>query len=817
MFASKDTLLTRPSGYTIARSVRLRSSASAYLNRTFASGNQATWTWSGWVKRGSLGSNQVLFGRQLDGNSIGYIGFTSSNTIEIINKVGPSTGAQVETSAVFRDPAAWYHIVVVYNGSGLTASAMITLYVNSVSQTYASSTRLASGNGYININLSHAIGRREVQNDNYFDGYLTEINFIDGQALTPSSFGETDSITGVWKPKAYSGTYGTNGFELNFSDNSNNTAATIGKDYSGNGNNWTPNNISVTAGTTYDSMVDSPTVGATSSNYAVINPVFKSSSQPTISNGNLTVAPNVATYQNAFSTIGSTSGKQYCEITITGAPNSANMWGVANAAQLNSMTTAVEILGSSALSGTGYGYYYDGRKYSAGTLSSYGSAVSSGDVMGIALDLDNGKVWFSLNGTWQASGDPAAGTNAAFTGIVASGTWFFGATAHSGGSTAYNYNFGQRPFSYTPPTGFVALNTFNLPASTITNGAAYMAATLYTGTGASLTVANTVGSTSFQPDWVWAKSRSAATDHALYDSVRGVQKQIESNSTGAETTETTGLTAFGSTGFTVGALAQMNTSAATYVAWQWKAGTTSASNTNGSITSTVSVGATQGFSVVSFTSPASGSFTVGHGLNAVPNLIITKPTSRSAGWVTYHSSLNGGNPGTSYFVYLDTTAAQASLASPPMWGSAVPTSSVFGASVSATCAGSEPLIAYCFAAVAGYSAFGSYTGANNTGASSPNADGPFVYTGFRPRFVLIKRTSTAASWVIYDSVRGAYNANLPWLYPNTSDAESSTEAIDFLSNGFKIRAESGATMYPDGATFIYACFAESPFKTSLAR
>jgi hypothetical protein len=332
-----------------------------------------------------------------------------------------------------------------------------------------------------------------------------------------------------------------------------------------------------------------------------------------------------------------------------------------------------------------------------------------------------------------------------------------------------------------------------------------MAATLYTGTGASLTVANTVGSTSFQPDWVWVKGRSGATDHALYDSVRGVQKQLESNNTDAETTQTTGLTAFGSTGFTVGALAQMNTSAATYVAWQWKAGTTSASNTNGSITSTVSAGATQGFSVVTYTA-TNAAGTIGHGLGVAPSLIITKNRSDAGGrnWGVYHTSI-----GATKFLQLNTTAASTTGAA---WNNTAPTSSVFsvgGGSFGETNYPSgDSYVAYCFSAVAGYSAFGSYTGNGST-------DGTFVFTNFQPRWVMIKRTDSTSDWYIWDTSRDTYNVMSATLLADTSGAETSATSIDGLSNGFKCR--SATVVNVSTATYIYAAFASSPFKNALAR
>jgi len=349
----------------------------------------------------------------------------------------------------------------------------------------------------------------------------------------------------------------------------------------------------------------------------------------------------------------------------------------------------------------------------------------------------------------------------------------------------------------------------------IPDGRTVMNASTWTGDG--VTPKAVVSNLAFQPDFLWLKQRSAVNYHFLQNSIAGATKYLASNATDAESSGSSGgwIQSFDSTGYTTVTGSSnsnnVNGSGITYVGWAWKAGGTAVANTSGSTPSLVSANTTAGFSVVSFTSPASGSFTIGHGLNAVPNLIITKPTSRSAGWVTYHSSLNGGSPGTSYFVYLDTTAGQASLASPPMWGSAVPTSSVFGASVSATCAASEPLIAYCFAAVAGYSAFGSYTG-------NGSSDGPFVYLGFRPRWVMIKISAgTTGSWVILDTSRNTYNPEDNRLLANLSNAEGGgVNVIDVLSNGFKLR-DTDSSWNASTYTYIYAAFAENPFKYANAR
>ena len=332
---------------------------------------------------------------------------------------------------------------------------------------------------------------------------------------------------------------------------------------------------------------------------------------------------------------------------------------------------------------------------------------------------------------------------------------------------------------------------------TINNGGQYMQAITYTGTGSTQTIA--VG---FQPDFVWIKSRSAATDHKLTDSVRGVTKALISDTTGAETTDANGVTAFTSNGFTIGSDSVYNTNAATYVAWCWKAGGTSSSNTNGSITSTVSVNATAGFSVVTYTGTGANA-TVGHGLGVAPSMIIVKTRSGVNDWAVYHISI-----GATKFLLLNTTAAAGTTSA--VWNNTAPTSSVFSIATDFSINQSTATyVAYCFSEVVGYSKFGSYTGNGST-------DGPFVYCGFRPRWVMFKRTDSAFDWSIYDTSRDTYNVMPDILYPNLSSAESNTYALDCLSNGFKIRG-AGQNINTSGGTYIYACFAENPLKYALAR
>ena len=813
MFASKDVFLKSTGGYTIARSVRLRSSASAYLSKTpTVSGNTTTFTYSVWAKRGSLSSIQYLF---WGGNNCTF-GFGVVGTDELGGNLR-GTGATNyfwNTSGVFRDPSAWYHIVWAVDTTQATDTNRLKVYVNGVQQTL-SATYCPQNTAQLSTaqrNIGSESGRY------YYDGYLAEINFIDGQALTPSSFGAI-STNGVWQPARYTGTYGTNGFYLKFADNS--TAAALGTDSSGNSNTWTVNNISVTAGVTYDSMTDVPTLtSATAANYATWNAVNNGTTNSyTFSNGNLSATVSAASGGRGItSTSGmtSTSGlKYYAELTVSA-------WGASNNADVGILNTNTSVMTTSsfALAGcigsylsNGYSISKLGSVYNNGTSLATGlTTFADGDVVQIAYD--GTYIYFGKNGTWLNSAVPSSGTGGY---TVAAGTYAFafGVTSNTSQTGTVIGNFGQRPFTYTAPTGFVALNTYNLSTPTIANGAAYMAATLYTGNNSTLAVTNTVNGVSMQPDLLWLKTRSGGGTHVLYDSVRGNTKFINSNTTAADTTQgaSTGLTSFNSNGFTLAAdilvgAGTTNSNGITFVAWQWYTnGGSTASNTSGSITSTVSAGATQGFSVVTYTGTGANA-TVGHGLGVAPSMIIVKARSFSpSSWSVYTSTTGAGNE-----LLLNSTAASAASAN--SWNSTAPTSSVFSVGTAAsTNQSSATYVAYCFAAVAGYSAFGSYTGNGST-------DGPFIYTGFRPRFVLFKNSSNATGydWIIWDSSRQQYNVMGPALNPNLIAAESTPalNQVDILSNGFKFR-NTGAATNGSGDTIIYAAFAENPFKYSLAR
>ena len=765
-------LLGGEQGYKISRSLRFNSADSAYLNRTPASaGNRKTYTISMWVKRAKLGATARLFGAYSTASAYFEVAFTSSDTLQWYYWNGSGYSYNRVTTQVFRDPSAWCHLVFLFNSPAATASQRIRIYFNGQEiTTFSSSTdptqnfdclwNSTSTNVIADLLYAGSPGST-------FDGMMTEIHHIDGQALTPSSFGETDTITGVWKPKKYAGTYGTNGFYLNFSDNSGTTSTTLGKDSSGNSNNWTPNNFSVTAGAGNDSMIDTPTPyadgGNGRGNYATWNPLDKTSSI-TLANGNLDGSLSSAAWNYAKGGFGmpASSGGWYWETTINTLSGGYIEIGIAGEATLTN--------NQAGYSATAYIYDNIQRKGNNGSWTTYGASWGAGDVIGCAFDSTNRTITFYKNGVSQGQ---------AFSSI-SSGTYFPVISQYS--TTSYSTNFGQRPFAYTPPSGFVALNTQNLPEPSIKKPSSYFDAKLYTGNNGTLTVTGL----GFSPDLVWIKNReTAGTSHVLQDQVRGTTAYLQSNSTAAENTNTANnwFRAFTSDGFTVAATttggsatSEWNNNGSGYVAWCWDES------------------ATPGFDIVTYTAGSAG--TVAHNLGVAPKMILLKDRTTAANWYVWHTTLAANQ-----FLLLNSTAATGT--SSTIWNNTLPTSTVFGTDNW----GTDNMVAYLWSEVAGFSKFGSYTG---------NGSSQFVYLGFRPRWLLIKNTGQANDWFLLDSARSTYNEANVYLHPNSSSAEITYGWIDFLSNGFKVN-NTGTGNNNNGINYIFAAFAEASFKFSLAK
>ena len=770
-------------GYQISRSLRFNSADSAYLSRTPAvAGNQQTFSISFWTKLASVGPFTFIS----SGSGNVRIGTTTNNVLAY--DITPVSGSRLirTTTAVLRDPSAWYHVLFSVNTTSATQEYRFRVYVNGVEILF---DVLSLGSGYLPQNSTiplnntslHEIGRRVIDNDTYWNGYLADIHFIDGQALTPSSFTEVSATTGQLIPKAYTGTYGTNGFQLKFADNSSNTAATLGKDTSGNGNNWTPNNLSITAGAGNDSLVDSPTSygtdtgvgGEVRGNYCTLNPLKTTfsgdGSLPSQSNGNLDVTGGGGT-SNTVGTIGVSSGKFYYETTLTATHDlNACIFGLGQSATAYSNNFGLRPSGS-------FG----------GTITSGSAfAFAIGDTVGIAYEPGVSATFYKNNNA------------SSFVASLSSGIWF--PWAQLGGTTVSAvYNFGQRPFvNQSVPSGFKALCDTNLGAPLTAKPNTLMDVALYTGNGST----QTISGLAFSPDLVWIKSRSGADNHAIQDAVRGATLVMQSNTTNAEVNASNTVGSFTSDGFSLaGAAGSTNGSSVTYVAWTWDAGTSTVSNTAGSITSQVRANVSAGFSVATLTTPGSGTFTVGHGLNVAPSLVICKARNAAFSWIVYHRSAGAGN-----YLVLNSTAASA--ASATVWQNTNPSSTIVYGDASNW--GTADYVMYSFAPVVGYGNGLSYVG-------NGSADGPFVYLGFRPKLILIKCSSTTGNWVLLDAEREGYNVDNDPLFPNLSDAEGTTDLLDITSNGFKIRS-TNADVNASAATYIVYAWASNPFQYSRAR
>jgi hypothetical protein len=789
--------------YNLTNSLRFRSSASAYLNRTPASAsNRKTWTFSTWVKLGEIAASNgtILSAGTTSGESTRfYLRYTGSQFQTGFGSFNLDT-----TIAVFRDPSAWYHVVIAIDTTQATAANRLKIYVNGVQQSVTTDANYTlNADTPINNNVAQNIGRDLVIPGGYFDGYLAEVNFIDGQALTPSSFGETSPSTGVWIPKKYTGTYGTNGFYLPFKDNASTT--TLGSDFSGNSNNWTTNNISLTAGATYDSMTDVPTLtSATAANFCTLNPISNPNGTiVTYSDGNLAFSHSASSGNAPKMTVQGTmalpAGKFYWEYTVGATVN--------DQVGIGTMLVA----GGSADGTAGARYLNNGTFQSGYTNPASAASYTTGDVIGMAYDQPSGTLAFYKNNSLQGT----------ITNISTSEIFFPHRSVNSSGSGGAGvFNFGQRPFAYTPPSGFVALNTFNLPTPTIGATASTQAnknfnILLWTGNA---TNPRTISGLGFEPDMTWYKSRSGAGAPAIYDDVRGygAGKMLCTNQTSAEgiddpfTDTDYGFLTQNSDGIVLNSGnvsgTWVNNNTTTYVGWNWKASGTSVSNTDGSITSTVSANTSAGFSIVTFNTGTAGNKTVGHGLSVTPAMIILK--NRDGGtsqhWNVWHQSFSTPSQG---YIYLNLTNAVANDSR--QWANAAPTSTVFSFESAYTFPASVNMVAYCFAQVAGYSAFGSYTGNGST-------DGTFVYLGFRPKYILMKKSSSTEDWAILDSSRSPYNITTANLYADLAGSEDSVAIADLLSNGIKFRA-GGGTWNLNGDTYIYMAFAEFPFKYSLGR
>lgn len=802
--------------YDIDQSVRFNDNDSAYLSRTPSSaGNRKTWTWAAWVKRGNIGSRQILFSADDNASNATHLTleFQADNNFRCLGGTeGASSQITKETSMKFNDAAAWYHLVFVMDATNTVAR----LYVNGDEITDWNTNNNPTNQNYqVNATSQHFVGRfGSSLGTSYFDGYMAEVHFVDGTALTPTSFGETKE--GIWIPKEYTGSYGTNGFHLAFG-----TSSALGDDTSGNTNDFTATNLAAT-----DQMPDSPT-----NSFSTLNPLLFNTT-PTLQEGNLEASLTSGTGQSGRSRLGSTfsvtSGKWYWELTLPGTGAYVGFGISRSGFRYMLHTDPTEGVGFASFQTQATAAVTFTAKDGTGSVAITATGPTVTNIIQIALDADDGKMWIGDGTNWYSgdgsgditgtSGDPAAGTNASFTGLDFSEAWTpmlemtgsnktqsflinfgqdssFTGTETAQGNTDSN---GKGDFYYSPPSGYLALCAANLPDPGIDPNAGetpadYFNTVLYSGNGST----NNITGVGFQPDWVWLKNRSGTKNHQLFDSVRGVNKSLVSNGTGAEDTSSTDkLTSFDSDGFSLGSNTTPNTSSQTYVAWNWKAGGTAVSNTDGSITSSVSASPESGFSIVSYTTTTTSSDTVGHGLNSAPQVIFTKDRDNVLNWFVFTTAIDGS---------VDTLKINLTDAANNTGGTPAITSTTFTTNYSNV----RNTIAYCFHSVEGYSKIGVYEG-------NADANGTFVYTGFRPAWVLFKRVdNSTASWVFLDNKRDVDNPVQHILFHTSADELSPYDRCDFVSNGFKLRDTGSGVNNAD--TILYLAFAEQPFKYANAR
>jgi len=817
----------------ISNSLRFNNDDGSFLLRTENSAPTSTaqTTFSSWIKRSTLGQYHIW--TAYNSNVAGYLYFnTSDQLIVYLDKSsGGSDELNVTTNAVLRDTTAWYHILVKYDLGQASNSDKVKIYINGnlQSATYSPTGSAVDAHRLLSNGTANRIGQ-SFNGSSWFDGYMSDIHVIDGQALTPTSFAE--EYYGVWVPKAYSGSYGTNGFKLDFANSSD-----IGNDVSGNNNDYTPTNFG-----TFDVFPDSPTI-----NFCTLNPLMKRrdvSNNVTFYQGNLgAVYPNAGGNQTySFGTHSMSSGKWYYEVYMF-ATGSNTTVGIG------------QQVDADAVSGGNVLYRNDGNVSTSagGSSSGNGASYANGDVVGCAFDLDNGTVTFYKNGTLQST----------VTGISTTATYMpfvrgttseqiltnFGQDSTFSGTVSAASNAdgnGIGNFKYTVPSGHLAICSKNLSESTINTALDdrpedYFDAVTYTGNGGSPgTQSVNIG---FQPDFVWLKSRKQTYTNYLFNSLSGNNKHLISDVTNGEATlnGTSDGFQFESTGFQVlatggSALNESSQGADNMISWSWKAGgTPTASNvaTSGAMTANsvslngtlqsaytpdasvtqyptkMSINTKTGFSIVSWTGNGSAGTWLPHGLNSTPEMMILKGLDNRV-WSVYHKNL------TSAANYLQLNSTNGESADGSMFNSVPPNDKRFVVG-SYNVVSNVNYIGYFWHSVPGYSRIGFYQ-------SSGFADGVFVELGFKPAWVLIKSATAGRNWTIWDNVRGhassvgaGNNPNTTTLFANTNGIETHNAgyAVDFTANGFKTRGQGGE-INTTNEKMMFMAFAEDPFKYSEA-
>ena len=857
---------------TIDQSLRFNEGDTPYLSRTFVTPSStrkiiiATW-----IKPSELGDETpIMYSSPSNTQNYFLMGFaadgfiSATDNFNLFTVEGNTTRFAFRTERLFRDPTNWMHVCACIDTTQATSTDRVVIFFNGKRYTggYSTYNTQPSQNRdftVLNSAIEHRIGALSNANHAYgnLDGYLSEFYFIDGQSIfsdTSATINSTflaDSNTlatfceqknGVAVPKAYTGTFGNNGCRLTFEGTGTGTTSqgttaqtNIGDDQSGQGHNFSVNGLAST-----DVVLDSPT-----NNFCVLNPLGKQSASALSEGGLKAIITSGTNSGRTPGTFAVNSGKWYWEVR----QNSSNRFGM-GVFDTDRYVMANEDIGSDAFE---WGYITDGNKRNSGTIASYGGETANGHVAMVALDVDNEAIWFGKQGSWfntDGSSDSAtvkaqieAGTttNAVYTGVSGRLTPSFVRQTSNNDLTV---NFGQDDtfagnetaagntdgngngkFQYEPPSGFLALCSDNLPDVTIgpdspTQADDHFNTFLYTGTNAAN---RNLALNTFTPDWVWLKSRSQADNHVVVDSSRessGTYPNLHPNNTDAEASDSHPKII--TNGIQVSQGLYDNNSV-NFVVWNWKAngGTATASGSESGNTLAYSAQAnpTAGFSIVTYTGNGANNadVTVNHGLGVTPRMVIVKNRTNANRWQVYHEDLSADSTYTKKNILLSSGNAESGYSSQikSVSSSAFVVRDVDSNGNANVNKDSSNYVAYVFADIEGYSKFGKYIGNNST-------DGPFAYTGFRPAFLMLKRSSSTGSWQLLDNKRNTFNSTDIYLFTpgngSENDGSSLSPAInvDFLSNGFKIRSTE-AVYNSSGGTFIYMAFATQPFKFSNAR
>ena len=809
--------------HQIAHSIRNSAAQSGTLKWTAGTPtSRKKMTMSYWVKRYNTSggsSTNLVYTSGTGGGAYMFWGFSVAD-FDFQTTGGNWSTGYLTSDNMYRDTSAWYHHVLTFDSTESTQADRLKIYVNGERITSFSVESVTAGIGasedFSFINQSgivqafgglSGIGHGTEGTDNQ----LAEIVFNDGQAYGPDSYGETKN--GVWIPKDPSGlTFGNNGYYLNFA-----ASGDIGNDVSGNNNDFTVANISA-----HDVMLDSPTFNSDSNggNFPAWSPLIKGAVNLSEGNCRMDCTTTGRSAMTSWAIPPGCPTKYYVECLITAKTGYGCIFGLANP----DIDLPTSIEADSSMNGFNF-VGYGGSDWRTNALvngvrqgwsSNLGQTVAR--VMAITIDRVNNQIKCYFDNTLIGNGTISISATQKYH-IVCSVSGGSAPEVHlninagqdstgggdfsAGSETDEN---GHGSFQYAPPTGFLALCSANLPTADAVDPAQtdddfpqkLFNTKLYTGTGSS----NALTGVGFQPDWTWVKQRNATNDYKITDSTRGVTKSIESNTDVAEATDSNGLTAFGTDGFTVGSDSVYNGSSNTFLGWNWRAnGGSLTTNNVGNQTSYTQTDPSGAFSITKYVGTGN-SMTVGHGLSVTPGVTIIKDRDAAVNWMVYTKLIDGSMD---YF-FLNSGAAQSAS------GLNGPNSSVWdwqsGSSFSNTA--SRNYILYSFANIEGYCKTGVYTG-------NANSDGAFVYTGFSPAWLMIKRANGAESFFAMDNKRSTYNVVENIMQLNGPNGESTTDydALDFLSNGFKLRL-SGVG-FNGAEKYLYIAFAENPFQYATAR